>query len=49
MSRLKAVLIGLLVLAAYVLAGTSDLADEQVEARVTAEIVASAPGWAVTR
>jgi hypothetical protein len=46
---MRAVLVMLAIFAAMVLAGTNDLADEQVDARVTAEIMAGAPAWAVTK
>lgn len=45
----KAILIGFLVLAAFLLAGTMDMQDEANQERVTAEIIATAPGWAVTK
>jgi hypothetical protein len=45
----KAILIGFLVLAAFLVAGTNDMQDEQAQEKLTAEIIAAAPGWAVTK
>ncbi len=46
--KIKALIVGLLLLAAFVVAGTGDLQDEIVQEKVTADILASAPQWAVT-
>lgn len=45
----KAILIGFLLLAAFLLAGTNDMHDEARQEQVTAEILASAPAWVVTK
>lgn len=47
--RMKQFVIGLLILTAFVVAGTGDLQDEMNQERINAEIIAAAPSWAVTK
>lgn len=47
--RVKALIVGAILLAAFVVAGTGDIHDAEQSARLTGEIYASAPQWAVTR
>jgi hypothetical protein len=47
--RTKVVVVALLILAAFVLAGTNDYQEAIAQEKRTAEILALAPGWVATR